>query len=314
MKAPRKGEGKGAPSAQELVGRFAGEGLVPPRPAARALALADALEKPLLLEGPPGVGKTEIARLWALATGSPLVRLQCYEGLDEARALYEWSYGKQILYSQLLREKVGEVLGGAGTLEEAVARLKGQADVFFSMDFLLPRPLMRALLSPERAVLLVDEVDRSDEEFEAFLLEMLQDFQVSVPELGTVRAVHRPRVVLTSNDTRELADALRRRCLYLYIDYPGVEEEAAILAARAPGLPEALRRQLAAFVGRLRRAGLRKAPGVAESIDWALALAAVGAEDLGRPALEETLGALLKHREDLKQVLENLATLRPPAV
>lgn len=314
MKAPRKGEGKGASSAQELVGRFAGEGFVLSRPAARALALADALEKPLLLEGPPGVGKTEIARLWALATGSPLVRLQCYEGLDEARALYEWSYGKQILYSQLLREKVGEVLGGAPTLEEAVARLKGQADVFFSMDFLLPRPLMRALLSPERAVLLVDEIDRSDEEFEAFLLEMLQDFQVSVPELGTVRAVHRPRVVLTSNDTRELADALRRRCLYLYIDYPGVEEEAAILAARAPGLPEALRRQLAAFVGRLRRAGLRKAPGVAESIDWALALAAVGAEDLGRPALEETLGALLKHREDLKQVLENLATLRPPAV
>ncbi|MBI4252424.1 MAG: MoxR family ATPase [Candidatus Tectomicrobia bacterium] len=314
MKAPRKGDGKGAPSAQELAGRFAGEGFVLSRPAARALVLADALEKPLLLEGPPGVGKTEIARLWALATGSPLVRLQCYEGLDEARALYEWSYGKQILYSQLLREKVGEVLGGAGTLEEAVARLKGQADVFFSMDFLLPRPLMRALLSPERAVLLVDEIDRSDEEFEAFLLEMLQDFQVSVPELGTVRAVHRPRVVLTSNDTRELADALLRRCLYLYIDYPGVEEEAAILAARAPGLPEALRRQLAAFVGRLRRAGLRKAPGVAESIDWALALAAVGAEDLGRPALEETLGALLKHREDLKQVLENLATLRPPAV
>ena len=314
MKAPRKGEGKGAPSAQELVSRFAVEGFVLSRPAARALALADALEKPLLLEGPPGVGKTEIARLWAAATGSPLVRLQCYEGLDEARALYEWSYGKQILYSQLLREKVGEVLGGAPSLEEAVARLKGQADVFFSMDFLLPRPLLRALLSPERAVLLVDEIDRSDEEFEAFLLEMLQDFQVSVPELGTVKAVHRPRVVLTSNDTRELADALRRRCLYLYIDYPGVEEEAAILAARAPGLPEALRRQLAAFVGRLRRAGLRKAPGVAESIDWALALAAVGAEDLGRPALEETLGALLKHREDLKQVLDNLGALRPPAV
>jgi MoxR-like ATPase len=320
MKTLRKGEdGRAArrpdsPSAQALVSRFAGEGFVLSRPAARALALADALEKPLLLEGPPGVGKTEIARLWALATGSPLVRLQCYEGLDEARALYEWSYGKQILYSQLLREKVGEVLGGASSLEEAVARLKGQADVFFSMDFLLPRPLMRALLSPERAVLLVDEIDRSDEEFEAFLLEMLQDFQVSVPELGTVKAVHRPRVVLTSNDTRELADALRRRCLYLYIDYPTVEEEAAILAARAPGLPEALRRQLAAFVERLRRAGLRKAPGVAESIDWALALAAVGAEDLGRPALEETLGALLKHREDLKQVMENLAALRPPAV
>ncbi|MBI3128908.1 MAG: MoxR family ATPase [Candidatus Tectomicrobia bacterium] len=320
MKAPRKGEDGRRPgrgdslSPQALIGRFAGEGFVLSRPAARALALADALEKPLLLEGPPGVGKTEIARLWALATGSPLVRLQCYEGLDEARALYEWSYGKQILYSQLLREKVGEVLGGAPSLEEAVARLKGQADVFFSMDFLLPRPLMRALLSPERAVLLVDEIDRSDEEFEAFLLEMLQDFQVSVPELGTVKAVHRPRVVLTSNDSRDLADALRRRCLYLYIDYPSVEEEAAILALRAPGLPEALRRQLAAFVGRLRRAGLRKAPGVAEAIDWALALAAVGAEDLGRPALEETLGALLKHREDLKQVLDNLATLRPPAV
>jgi len=311
----REGRKKaGEVTAQRLIARFAEEGFVLSRPAARALALADSLEKPLLLEGPPGVGKTEIGRLWAGATGSPLVRLQCYEGLDEARALYEWSYGKQILYSQLLREKVGDLVGEAPTLEVAVARLRGQADAFFSMDFLLTRPLMRALLSPERAVLLVDEIDRSDEEFEAFLLEMLQDFQVTVPELGTVHAVHRPRVVLTSNDARELADALRRRCLYLYIDYPTVEEEAAILAARAPGLPEALRRQLAGFVARLRRAGLRKAPGVAESIDWALALAAVGAEDLGKPVLEETLGALIKHRDDLRAVMENLSSLRPPRV
>jgi MoxR-like ATPase len=298
-------------SGAQLVAAFAADGFVLGRGAARTLELADALGKPVLIEGPPGVGKTEIARLWAKAHDAPLIRLQCYEGLDESRAIYEWSYGKQVLYAQLLRDKVGEVTAGARTLDEAVARLRGQSDAFFSEEFLLPRPLLQALRTDRPAVLLVDEIDRSDEEFEAFLLELLSEFQVTIPELGTIRARHRPRVVLTSNDTRDLADALRRRCLYLWIDYPTVEEEVEILERRAPGLDVALRRRLAGFVARVRRAQLRKAPGVAETIDWALALVAVGAEDLRREEVEQTIGALLKNREDVQAVLENLSAFKP---
>jgi MoxR-like ATPase len=192
-----------------------------------------------------------------------------------------------------------------------VKRLHGQSDAFFSEHFLLPRPLLKAVLSDRPVVLLVDEIDRSDEEFEAFLLELLSEFQVTVPELGTLRARHRPHVVLTSNDTRDLADALRRRCLYLYIDYPTIEEEVAILSHRVPALDAALRERLARFIARVRKAQLRKAPGIAEAIDWAMALVAVGAEDLKREEIERTIGALLKNREDVKTVLENLAALKP---
>ncbi len=304
--------GRAAPTtAAQLVAAFAAEGFVLGERAARTLELADALGKPVLVEGPPGVGKTEMARLWAKAHDAPLVRLQCYEGLDEARAIYEWSYGKQVLYAQLLRDKVGELTAGAATLDEAVARLRGQTDAFFAEEFLLARPLLQVLRTDRPAVLLVDEIDRSDEEFEAFLLELLSEFQITIPELGTLRARHRPRVVLTSNDTRDLADALRRRCLYLYLDYPTVEEESAILASRVPGMDAALRVRLAGFVARVRRAQLRKAPGVAEAIDWALALVAVGADDLGRDAVERTLGALLKNREDIAAVLDNLGAFKP---
>lgn len=300
------------PTPDQLVAAFDAEGFVLPPAVARTLVLADTLGKPVLIEGPPGVGKTETARLWARACDAPLIRLQCYEGIDESRALYEWSYGKQMLYAQLLRDKVGEITAGTASVDEAVARLRGQTDAFFSEDFLLPRPLLRALRTERPAVLLVDEIDRSDEEFEAFLLELLGEFQVTVPELGTLRARHRPRVVLTSNDTRDLADALRRRCLYLYLDYPSPEQEARILARRVPGLDDALRARLAGFVARVRRAQLRKAPGVAETIDWALALVAVGAADLGRSEVEQTLGALLKNRDDIAAVLEDLDRLRPP--
>ena len=304
--------GRAAPTtAEQLVAAFAADGFVLGRQAARTLELADALGKPVLVEGPPGVGKTEMARLWAKVHDAPLVRLQCYEGLDEARAIYEWSYGKQVLYAQLLRDKVGELTAGAATLDEAVARLRGQTDAFFAEEFLLARPLLQVLRTDRPAVLLVDEIDRSDEEFEAFLLELLSEFQITIPELGTLRARHRPRVVLTSNDTRDLADALRRRCLYLYLDYPTVAEEAAILASRVPGMDAALRLRLAGFVARVRRAQLRKAPGVAEAIDWALALVAVGADDLGREAVERTLGALLKNREDIAAVLDNLGAFKP---
>jgi MoxR-like ATPase len=305
------GSGNQTASAAALIRRFVEDGFVLSAPAAQTLALADALEKPVLIEGPPGVGKTEIANEWAKFHDAPLIRLQCYEGIDESRALYEWSYGKQVLYSQLLREKVDDLVTGATTLDDAVKRLHGQSDAFFSEHFLLPRPLLKAVLSDRPVVLLVDEIDRSDEEFEAFLLELLSEFQVTVPELGTLRARHRPHVVLTSNDTRDLADALRRRCLYLYIDYPTIEEEVAILSHRVPALDAALRERLARFIARVRKAQLRKAPGIAEAIDWAMALVAVGAEDLKREEIERTIGALLKNREDVKTVLENLAALKP---
>jgi MoxR-like ATPase len=294
-----------------LIDAFAAEGYVLGLTAARTLQLADVLQKPVLVEGPPGVGKTELARLWARHHEAPLIRLQCYEGLDEARALYEWSYGKQVLYSQLLRDKVKEFTAGSRSLDDAVRALHAQTDAFFSREFLLPRPILRALMSDRPVVLLVDEIDRSDEEFEAFLLEMLSEFQVTIPELGTITAHHRPRVVLTSNDTRDLATALRRRCLYLHIDYPTYEEEVAILAHRVPEIDRALRERMAGFVARVRKAQLRKAPGTAEAIDWAMALVAVGAEDLHREEIEQTIGALLKNREDVEAVLANLASFRP---
>jgi MoxR-like ATPase len=238
------------------------------------------------------------------------MRLQCYEGLDEAKALYEWSYGKQMLYAQLLREKTGELLADTPDLASAVRRLKGQADEFFSREFLLARPLLAAITAERAVVLLVDEVDRSDEEFEAFLLEVLSEGQVTIPELGTFRAARPPRVVLTSNDSRELSDALRRRCLYLYVDYPTFEEELQIVHNRVPGASATLREQLVRFTQSLRKAPLRKQPGIAETVDWALALATLGAESLGPAMVRRTLGALLKNREDLERVLADLPRFR----
>ena len=289
---------------------FARAGFVCTGEVATTLLLSEVLQKPLLLEGPPGVGKTEIAKLWAQLHGTELVRLQCYEGLDEARALYEWSYGKQMLYAQLLRDRTGELLAGSSDLRAGIAALRGQADAFFSRDFLLARPLLQAIDSPQPVTLLLDEVDRSDEEFEAFLLEVLSDWQISIPELGTIRARHRPRVLLTSNDTRELSDALRRRCLYLYIDFPTPEDERRILEARVPALGPALAERVVRFAQALRKAELRKAPGIAEVVDWALALLAVSADSLSAPVLRRTLGALLKNREDLERVLADPSRFR----
>jgi MoxR-like ATPase len=294
-------------AAEGIRAAFEAEGFICPPAVATALFLSETLGKPLLLEGPAGVGKTEVAKLWAGFHRLELVRLQCYEGLDEARALYEWSYGKQMLYAQLLKEKVGELVGAAPGLKGALQLLKGQADEFFSRDFLLPRPLLLAILAPAPVVLLIDEVDRSDEEFEAFLLEVLSDFQVSIPELGTLNATVPPRVILTSNDSRELSEALRRRCLYAYIDFPGAEDELRILEKRVPAIGPELRDKLVRFVQRLRKAELRKAPGIAETIDWARALVALGAERLDREVLEATLGTLIKNRDDLGRVLRDPA-------
>ena len=297
-------------TAESITESFAASGFVCSPDVATSLFLSEKLGKPLLLEGPPGVGKTEIAKLWAAYHASELIRLQCYEGLDEAKALYEWSYGKQMLYAQLLRDKTSEVLSGAPDLGSAIAILRDEADGFFSRDFLLPRPLLQAILSVQPVVLLIDEVDRSDEEFEAFLLEVLSDHQVSIPELGTLKAGRPPRVVLTSNDTRELSDALRRRCLYLYVDYPSFADELRIVEARVPGLSVSLTDRMVRFAQSLRKADLKKSPGISEVVDWALALVAVGADGLSAPVLRKTLGVLLKNREDVERVLADPARYR----
>jgi MoxR-like ATPase len=256
------------------------------------------------------VGKTELGKLWAEIHDAELIRLQCYEGLDEAKALYEWSYGKQMLYAQLLRDKTAQIVGDAPDLEAGVAALSGQADAFFSREFLLPRPLLAAIMAAGPVVLLIDEIDRADEEFEAFLLEVLSDYQVSIPELGTLRGQRAPRVILTSNDSRELSDALRRRCLYHYIDYPSAEEESRIVAARVPGLGDELRTAVVRFVQSARKQALRKPPGTAETIDWALSLVTIGADALSDPILRRTLGALLKNRDDIELALRELGRRR----
>lgn len=265
---------------------LAREGYVAEPALAATLSLADRLGRPLLLEGEAGVGKTDVAKALAAAHGCRMIRLQCYEGLDAQTAVYEWDYQRQLLAIRLL---------------EAEGRAGDQADAaIFSERYLLRRPLLEAITQPESPVLLVDEIDRADEEFEAFLLEVLAEFQITIPELGTLTATSRPRVILTSNATRELSDALRRRCLYHYLDYPTADKEQAILAARLPEVDAVLAGQVVRFVQALRQQGLRKAPGVAETLDWAAALNGLGIErlDMDADALLDTLSCLIKTRQD----------------
>ena len=271
--------------------------------------LADRMGKPLLVEGPAGVGKTELAKAVAQAMGTELIRLQCYEGLDEAKALYEWQYAKQMLYTQVLRDRVGELLADTQTLREAFERIAAEEDLFFSERFLLPRPLLRALLAEERPVLLVDEVDKSDPEFEAFLLEVLSDFQVSIPEIGTIRARTQPFVVLTSNQARELSDALKRRCLHLFIDYPSFQEEVNVVRVRVPEASATLAAEVVAFVQEVRSLALKKVPGMSETIDWARALALLNVHHLKEEDVERTIGVFLKHEGDQARTLRALPEL-----
>jgi MoxR-like ATPase len=274
------------------------------------LYLASQLEKPLLAEGPAGVGKTELAKAIAGATGRRLIRLQCYEGLDETKALYEWEYAKQLLYTQLLRDKLHETLSDTQSLTEAADRLAGEEDVFFSMRFLLQRPLLSAIMSEDPVVLLIDEIDRADAEFEAFLLEVLSDFQITVPEIGTLAARQKPLVVLTSNNTRELSEALKRRCLYIFINYPSVDQELAVVQLKIPELSPELARQVVELVHSLRTMDLRKSPSISETLDWAKALVTLNASALDERTLETTLSVLLKHESDLQRARNWLQ--RPP--
>jgi len=269
---------------------------------ATAVFLAQRLEKPVLIEGPPGVGKTELARATAEYLGKPLIRLQCYEGLDEAKALYEWKYGKQLLYTQVLKEKLGDLMEGATGLQASMDRLHEFDDTFFNEEFLEPRPLLKALWTDGGAVLLIDEIDKSDQEFEAFLLELLQDYQISIPEIGTVKARAVPVVFLTSNNTREIGDALKRRCIHLYIPFPDSRLEQRIIESRVPELEASVRRQIVSFVQQLRTIELKKLPAVSETIDWARTLLLLHAKELDTELVRSTLNILLKYQDDIENV------------
>lgn len=276
---------------------------------ALTLFLAAQLEKPILVEGPPGVGKTELAKAASKLFKRELIRLQCYEGLDESKALYEWKYGKQLLYTQVLKEQLGDILRGAQGLSESVERLHQFGDIFYSEEFLEPRPLLAALEAEPGAVLLIDEIDKADQEFEAFLLELLSDYQVSVPEIGTVKAKSTPLVLLTSNNQRELSDALKRRCLHLYIPYPDAMLERRILASQVPDLPTLLREPLVDFVQKLRGEDLRKVPAISETLDWARTLLLLHVDALDAVWVEKTLAVLLKHQDDVTRIQEALPKL-----
>jgi MoxR-like ATPase len=296
----------------DVVAGFRNSGYLADDRLATTVFLQSRLGKPILLEGPAGVGKTQLAKSLAEVTGRRLLRLQCYEGQDETTALYEWDYGKQLLYTQILREKIAQMVADAPDLSTAVEQIASEESVFFSERFLAARPLLEAIRSPEPVVLLIDEVDRADEALEAVLLELLGEFQVSIPEIGTFVAVHQPYVVLTSNNTRDLSAALKRRCLHLSLDYPDAVRELDIIRSKQTGLPDALAEQLVGVVRGLRELDLRKAPSISETIDWARTLAVLGVNDLTAEALAETANVVVKYDRDLRRALDALPRLVDP--
>ncbi len=306
---PDKAAAASLSSVEAIVRGLEQVGYIASRRIATALYMAAHLQKPVLVEGVAGVGKTELAISAATMLGLPLIRLQCYEGLDESKALYEWKYGKQLLYTQILKDRLGASLADAPDLASAMARLDGADELFFSEAFLEPRPLLKALREPGGAVLLIDEIDKSDEAFEAFLLEMLSAFQVSIPEIGVIKATVAPIVFLTSNNVRDLGDALKRRCLHLHIPLPDQGLEERIVAARVPDVDERLRTQLVAFVQSLRTMDLRKAPSISETVDWARALVLLHAGALDADLVRDTLNVLLKFEVDIAAAEPRIAEL-----
>jgi MoxR-like ATPase len=293
-------------SVDQVIAGFGTQNYICNKSLATVVYLGISLQKPILVEGPAGVGKTELGKVLAGSLGMDLIRLQCYEGLDEAKALYEWEYAKQLLYTQILKEKIGEVLQEAQTLQQAVDHIANQDGVFFSDRFLLPRPLLRAILSDKPTVLLIDEVDKSDAEFEAFLLEVLSDFQISVPEIGTLKAKHIPFVVLTSNSSREMSDALKRRCLHLHIDFPDAQREMEIVKLKVPGIDQKLTDDVIELIQRIRKLDLKKTPSISETLDWVKALTLLNVKQLDDQLVNETLSTLMKYEADIRKAQQEL--------
>jgi len=296
-------------SVEQVLEKLSKEHYIADKNIATVVFLADKLEKPVLIEGPAGVGKTELAKVVANATGRRLIRLQCYEGLDEAKALYEWEYSKQLLYTQILKEKFTEKMAGSRSLRDAAEKVGEEDSVFFSHHFIVARPLLNAITAEEPQLLLIDEVDKSDPEFEAFLLEVLSDFQVTVPELGTIQAKQIPLVFLTSNNAREMSDALKRRCLHLYIDYPSQELETRILETKVPSAGVHMIQDVVSMMHRLRQLDLKKTPSISETLDWARALLALNATELDEDLVNQTFNVILKYEGDVRKAQAELDKL-----
>lgn len=290
---------------ESAITALAKEQYIASKEIATTVYLAMKMEKPVLVEGPAGVGKTELGKCVASALGMELIRMQCYEGLDEAKALYEWEYAKQLLYTQILKDKLSALMAEEETMSSAVARLSTEEDVFFSEKFLMPRPILKSITSEKSSVLLIDEIDKSDSEFEAFLLEVLSDFQVTIPEIGTISAREKPFVILTSNNAREMSDALKRRCLHLYINYPTRDLEERIVSLKVPDCNEKLVNDIVRMVHKIRELKLKKEPSISETLDWARALVILGQDEIGRDVAMDTLNCILKYEKDIELVKNN---------